>query len=213
MKQAILTMGAGLKACVSHKAVVVVAVTAMILGACAETRPPEFYTLSSLRGSGGGLVPGGAGPSIGIGPISLPQYVDRPQIVTRSSPNRLALAEFHKWAEPLSDIFARVLADNLGILMATDQIVVLPRRRNLPIDYQIEVDVTQFDTDIDGKTRLVARWTLFGKGGREALLTGESSISNTAANPADYESIVAAMSRAVEALSREVADTIRAAMV
>jgi uncharacterized lipoprotein YmbA len=176
---------------------------------CAETQPANFYTLSSLQGGDGAAGSGGRGPAIGVGPITLPKYVDRPQIVTRSSPNRLELAEFHKWAEPLRDIFSRIVANNLATLMTTDQVITLPRRRSVPIDYQVEIDVTQFDTSVTGNTVLAARWTLFGKDGKKPLLMQESKISSAAANPKDYESVVAAMSRAVEALSREIAQAIR----
>ncbi len=180
---------------------------ALVVNGCATTEPSSFYTLSSLRNTEG---PAASGPAIGVGPITLPQYVDRPQIVTRSSPNRLELAEFHKWAEPLQDIVSRVVADNLAALVPTDRIVILPRRRSLPLDYQVEINVIQFDTSAQGETVLAARWTLFGKDGKKLLLSAESNISASTATPGDYESVAAAMSRALEDLSREIAQAIAA---
>ena len=78
-----------------------------------------------------------------------------------------------------------------------------------PLLRQPTEDVTQFDASVTGNTVLAARWTLFGKDGKKPLLMQESKISSAAANPKDYESVVAAMSRAVEALSREIAQAIR----
>ena len=139
----------------------------------------------------------------------MPKYLDRPQIVTRSSPNKVELAEFDKWAESLDNILSRAMADNLGVLLETDRVVVLPRRRNLPLDYQVEVNITRFDTTTQGQTRLTARWILFGKEDREPLVSRESIIATLTETPEDFEAVVASMSRAVENLSREIARTIK----
>lgn len=181
---------------------------ALLAAGCSQSQPSNFYTLSSLERPAG-TVAEASTPAVGVGPISLPKYLDRPQIVTRSSPNKLELAEFEKWAESLDNIFTRTLADNLGVLLKTDRVAVLPRRRDLPLDYQVEVDVTQFDTTTDGKTRLAARWNLFRKGGKDPLVSRESIIEIATKTPDDFEAVVAAMSRAVESLSREIARTIQ----
>ena len=76
-----------------------------------------------------------------MGPVLLPAHLDRPQIVTRASENRLVLAEFHKWGEPLNTNFARVLAEDLAVLLATERVAVFPWRRAVPVDYQLEVRV------------------------------------------------------------------------
>lgn len=182
-------------------------IVAFVAAACAQSQPSNFYTLSSLERAANA---GTDGPAIGVGPVTLPKYLDRPQIVTRSSPNKVELAEFEKWAESLDNIFSRAVADNLGVLLETDQVVVLPRRRNLPLDYQVEINVTQFDTTTDGKTRLSARWILFGKDDKQPLVSREAVIAALTETPEDFESVVASMSRAVENLSREIARTIKA---
>ena len=180
---------------------------AFVVAACSQSQPSNFYTLSSLERAPNA---GTAGPAIGVGPITLPAYLDRPQIVTRSSPNKVELAEFDKWAESLDNIFSRTMADNLGVLLETDRVVVLPRRRNLPLDFQVEVNVTRFDTTTTGQTQLTARWILFGKDSKEPLVSRESVIATLTETPEDFEAIVASMSRAIENLSREIARTIKA---
>ncbi len=180
---------------------------AFVAVACGQSQPSNFYTISSLERAPNA---GTAGPAVGVGPISLPEDINRPQIVTRSSPNKVELAEFDKWAESLDKIFPRAMADNLGVLLETDRVVVLPRRRNLPLDFQVEINVTRFDTTIEGQTQLTARWILFGQDNREPLVSRESVIATLTETPDDFESIVASMSRAVENLSREIARTIKA---
>ena len=85
------------------------------LGACAST-PSRFYILNTLTASE--TIPATAaarGPVIGVGPITFPKYLDRPQIVTRASRHQLTLGEFDRWAEPLQDNVSRVLAENLAL--------------------------------------------------------------------------------------------------
>jgi uncharacterized lipoprotein YmbA len=77
------------------------------LGACAST-PSRFYLLNALATPE--TIPSPAtsqGPVIGVGPITMPRYVDRPQIVTRVGRNQLALGEFDRWAEPLQNNVSR----------------------------------------------------------------------------------------------------------
>ena len=85
------------------------------LAACAATRPTAFYTLSSdatpkQPRSTKGMV-------IGLGPVSLPAYLDRPDIVTREGMNEMRLAEFNRWAEPLEPLLARIMAQDLYALL------------------------------------------------------------------------------------------------
>ncbi len=193
-----------------RSAAVALLAAATAISACAKTEPSTFYTLSSLRTSSAAKPASQDGAlAVGVGPITLPQYLDRPQIVTRSSPNRMGLAEFNKWAEPMSDIFSRVMTENLSILIGSQNVVSLPRRRLVPLDYQVEIEVSQFDTEETGRTVLAARWSLFGKDSEKPLLTRNSVITDNAANAQSYDSVVASMSRTVEALSREIAEAIK----
>ncbi len=89
------------------------------LGGCAGTPNSRFYLLEPLTGAPGpeGTVPLDRAISIGLGPVTLPEYLDRPQIVTRTDRNTVLLAEFDRWAEPLSGNVSRTLAENLTYLL------------------------------------------------------------------------------------------------
>ncbi len=185
--------------------VVTLSVYLMNLGGCTTTPPTNFYVLTPLPSaeSLGLATVAAGGPSIGIGPVTLPQYLDRPQIVSRLSRARLNLGEFDQWAAPLKDIVASVLAENLSMLMSTDHIAVYPWPRSTTIDYQIMVDVTRFDGKMGGEVLLLARWSIVGKDGKE-WVKKKSRFSQPAGAP-DYEATVTAMSRALERLSRDIA--------
>lgn len=182
----------------------------MYLAGCASSAPTRFYVLSPLTSSKAesqALKDEGC-VAIGIGPVELPAYLDRPQIVTRISENELNLAEFDKWAEPLKENFSRVLIENLSTQLCADAISIFPWKGPTPIDYQVEVTVIRMDGNVGGNATLVARWAIFRQNDRKMLLTRQSSFRRLI-NSEGYKALVSAQSRAIGDLSREIAEAIK----
>lgn len=175
----------------------------LLLAGCGTTSPAKFYVLSATRDAGAAERARGE-KVIGIGPVALPEYLDRAQIVTRSSANRLELADGHRWAEPLAENVTRVLAENLSSLLRTDRVAAYPWKRAQAVDYQVRVQVVQFDGGPDGSVSLVARWSVEGRDGRELAPRRRSSFTVPAA-AGNYGALVASHSEALTRLSREVA--------
>ena len=145
--------------------------------------------------------------AVGLGPITLPDYLDRPQIVTRSQQNRVQLAEFDRWVGPLASDFSRVLAEDLTFLLRTDRVVQYPWPASLDVTYQVLIDCFRFDGILGDRAELEVQWSVLGNKGRQVLLLKRSSVSEPAANPT-YEALVAAQGRALGKLSREIALTL-----
>ncbi|UCF33993.1 MAG: membrane integrity-associated transporter subunit PqiC [Phycisphaerales bacterium] len=185
---------------------VIIGLSLLAQAGCASSKPSRYYLLSAL--SPAQTAKQDRGVSVGVGPIEFPKYLDRPQIVTRGSQNRLSLGEFDRWAEPLEHNFARVLAENLAALLSTDDVVHYPWKRSARVDYQIIVTVNRFDAVIGGDTVLHARWTVCDGGGHTIIPPRASRIAEPAAS-ADYEAIVQAGSRALEQLGRQIAGAIQ----
>ncbi len=142
--------------------------------------------------------------TIGVGPIKIPEYLDRPQMATRSTPDSLQFAEFDKWAEPLEKDLARVFAEDLSILLSTDRVIVFPWAGSVHVLYQVTVDVAQMEYTPDGKALLVAGWSVFGNDGGK-LLAIKRSIIIVPVQSTGFEAIASAQSRAVGEMSREIA--------
>ena len=181
-----------------------------LLSACTETKSTRFYLLSALP-SPKMEKPGTTRENtvaLAVGPIELPKHVNRTQIVTFSSANKIELGEFDRWAEPLADNFSRVLGDNLAVLIPTEQIVIHPWRQATPFDYQITVEVSTFAVRPDGDVALIARWSLLSKKGTQMIMSRRSSFSEDVRG-GGFEATVAAMSRTVADLSQEIATAIK----
>jgi len=175
---------------------------------CADSQPTRFYTLAALPDAPPEAMPAlPSDLSVGVGPVTLPPYLDRPQLVTRAGSNRMVLADFDSWAEPLQGLFARVLAENLSLLLGTDDVLSLPLLRAIRLDYQVEVDVTRFDVDTSGNANLDARWWVFGRDGERLLRSGRSTITEPT-EVGDYTAAAGALSRALGAMSTEIAEAI-----
>ncbi len=184
----------------------------MLLAGCAETSPTRFYTLSDMGGSPAVAARAAANRlAIAVGPVNLPEYLDRPQVVRRSGPNTFDVAGFDSWGEPLEDMFPRIVAQNLSTLLATDRVFVIPRRRLPTVDYQVEIEVLRFDANVGGDAVLEARWEVFDGEGKQLLLD-KTTVSEPVLAPVvgeSYEPVVAAMSAVVAEFSRQIAQTIQ----
>jgi uncharacterized lipoprotein YmbA len=178
-----------------------------LLYGCASTPPVQFYTLSPMSAGAGGprLASGGA---IGIGPVVFPEFLDRPQIVTRSTSNQIQVDEFHRWGGSVQEDFSRILVQNLSSLLGSNRVHVYPSREQLDIDYRVALDVQQFDGRLGGGVVLNAVWTLVDESTTEPVLVRRFEFTAPASG-ADYEALVAAHSAALAALSQEIAREIR----
>ena len=186
--------------------VILLLALSVCLSACAgKSASSKFYVLSPLPLS---TLSGAEGSTIGVLPVNLPDYLDRPQIVTRVSENELNLDEFNRWAEPLRDNFYRVLVENLSTLLTSAKVIETAQRAKLPVTLYVGVEVAQFDGTLGGDVVLTAKWGLITSEGGKLLLAKRSSFKEPTGT-ATYEALVAAQSRAVAAFSREIAEAIR----
>jgi uncharacterized lipoprotein YmbA len=155
--------------------------------------------------------------SIAIGPVTLPQYLDRPQIVTRDSSNRLVVADLEQWGGHLDDNFIRALGVNLSSLLETDRVSLYPWREGAPADYQVTIDILAFEADTGGNAVLSVFWSIVNRKNGQAMLIrrstyrngpSETGVGGQAGNAGYYDGVAAAMSRDLEMLSRDIADAI-----
>lgn len=184
-----------------------------ILAGCGTSPPTKYYLLSSGAEE---LVPGPAQRElvVGVGPVTLPSYLDRREMVSRTGSNELNVAALHQWAEPLQENFARVLGEDLGRRLGTDQIIRLPAkrfmRRALRIDYQVVIGVERFERMPDGGAVLDVRWMILDNDNKLLLL---SRSAHKQMPPADsYAGQVAAQSQLLGRLGEEIAAAIEGLM-
>ena len=192
-------------------AVLTITFSLFTLAGCSFTRQPpptHLYVLTALPQTEGATSTILSNKeTIGVGPVTLPQYTNRPQIVTGNTSPELNRASFELWAEPLDSGFTRVLAENLSRLLVTDQVAVFPWPGPMHIAYQVIVDVSQFLGELGGQASLEAYWSVVGKNGQEILARKKSSFTESVGGQ-DYQALATALSRTIAKLSRDIAATI-----
>jgi hypothetical protein len=187
----------------ARKLLLVLAVVLLLAG-CSRSAPVSYYLLAPVKGGVTGTVSGHGDLVIGIGPVRLREHLDRPQLITHGSANRLLLADRHRWAEPLAENIAWVLRDNLALLLATEQILFYPWERTTPISAQISLDILRCEGMEDGTAQLAALWSLTGRNGK-TLLPPQRNSYHVPITTKDAEGLASALSEALALLSRDIA--------
>lgn len=186
---------------------------ALFLSACAgSSAPTQFYTLAPTVEAGGApKAPAGKKLSIGVGPVTLADYLDRPQIVVRGSAYKVSLTTFDQWAGPLDTGLPTVLVGNLAALLPQDDVVMVPQPFLTPLDYQVRINVSRFDIDGAGNAVTEAQWQVFDVKKNTIVATQNSVLREPAGAGTGTEAGVAALSRTLGTLSREMAKAISVA--
>lgn len=176
------------------------------LAGCARTLPSRFYLLYSEADTTSRKAKSDI--AVGIAPVELPEYLNRPQIVTRRDSNEIQIAEFDRWAESLDHNVARVLAQNLSALLGSDRIFIYPWDKSTRIDYRLAVDITRFEGTLGGPVTLHTRWTICKETGEDIPMIRQSRYTRSSGDRS-YKALVQAESFLIEQFSRDIAAAIQ----
>jgi uncharacterized protein len=178
-----------------------------VLAGCGSSPTATYHTLS-VGGSMNGSAPASAEStySVAVGPITLPEVVDRPQLVLRVGPNEVTFVELHRWAGPLKSEIPRVIADNLAGYLNVKQVAAYPQSAGDNAEYRVLVDIQRFDSTLGESVTIDALWAIKRQSDGVSR-TGRSTARESSGG--SYDAMVAAHSRALATVSREIADAIR----
>lgn len=170
----------------------------------------KFYLLAPIA-SGTAATPTTGNLAIGVGPVDFPEYLRRPDIVTRTSPTEIDVSNTNLWGEPLDKNFNRVLRENLATLLNTPNIKAFPWPRDTNVNYQVKVNVQRFEKTSSGHSEMIVQWAIEdGRSGKDLYASetrastpfgagdpvGSSALSNNLATLSE------AIATEIESLSR-----------
>ena len=183
-----------------------IVIVAALLAACGSSPKANFYTL----GAEPAPVVGDAKASytVAIGAVSVPEMVDRPQFVVRTGANQVSINEFERWAGPLRNEIGRAVANNLMRLMPGTNVYAYPQSASFNADCRVVLDVQVFDSTPNDAAQIEVLWTVQSAKG---VVRSGRSVVREATGGAAYEALAAAHSRALTAVSREIAASVQAA--
>lgn len=176
--------------------------------ACIGSTPPSrFYLLEPVDKS---LIAGSAATvaklTVSIAPVRIPRYLDRAQIVTATGKNTYQLNELHRWAEALDDNIARVLAQDLSVMVPAE--VLLSNTTGASqAQFRLAVTILEFHVDSQGQAGLTAQWQISRDG---EVIKSEGNSYRLPASNDDYRVMVAALNECLNLLSRDIAAAFKA---
>lgn len=187
-----------------------VLLAALVCAGCASAPKERFYTLAPAPSA----VPAAAAATppryaVAIGPVKVPDAVDRPQMVVREGPNRVEILEQQRWAGSLRSEIGRALAAGVGAALPDAQVSVNDSQAGRTAAYRVAVDIERFDAALNDSVSVQALWTLRQEGG--TLVRSGRYNATEPTGPGGHEAIAAAYARALAGMSTVIAEALRAA--
>lgn len=143
---------------------------------------------------------------VGVGPVEIAEYLDRPYVLTQTGTSTLNAKKSHRWAGPLKNNISETLATNISSRLGHADVAVYPWESGQRINYQVIVHISRFIAS-GNSVYLEGRWRLFNKNGKQLssqrIKLQEPLISDS------YDDIVSAMSGALAQLSNQIATRLR----
>jgi uncharacterized protein len=188
---------------------IIFCITPFMLSGCAASQPTRFFVLNALEHSQKESLTSCENDKIltlGINPINLPHYLDRPQIMTKVNDNEFKLSELNCWAEPLKDTLTRVIAQNLSTLPCVD-IVIMPKTLSKQIIYRLSAEVIRLDGTLGGQALFDVGWSITEEQTKKVLITKVSRYREPVLSH-DYNALVYAYNRVLDSFSQEIAGSL-----
>lgn len=182
-------------------------IASLLLMGCASSQPTRFFVLNAIesaRQEPAQPCRNDASMTIGINPVSVPRYLDRPQIMTKVSANEFKLSELNVWAEPLTDNLSRVMAQNLGHVPCA-RVVTIPKALSRTISHRLSTEVMRLEGTLGGQALLEVQWSITDELSKQVLHTRTSTYTEPVGSN-DYHALVQAYNRLIDTFSREAAD-------
>ena len=183
----------------------------LMLHGCLSLRTsptPRFYALETMdRGQPVKKLNIPSGIIIAIGPVKIPAYQNRPQIVTQNKDKTLAFAQFDRWGEPLDFSFERVISENLRILLPNTVVEAYPWNAAIPVNYRVIIEVIQLVSELENNISFTAQWSVIDAQNNKVVLIKKMEIFEPI-KPHNYSGLVKTLSLGCASLSGQIAGDI-----
>lgn len=180
------------------------ALACCVAAGCASAPPDRFYTLGNLPATAGQDAP--VGVNVTITSLTIPELVDRPQLVLRTGANRVAVLDHQRWAERLQTGIGRVIATDLAALLGITGVGLPGQRSSNQPGVLVAVDIVRFDSALNGMVQIEARWSIRSAVG-SAPAIGTANVQEISG--ASVEEVISAHDRALGRISGELARVVR----
>ena len=139
---------------------------------------------------------------IGISEINSPAYMSKSEIIVHASAHHVELKDFHQWAASLNSNVQSVIATNLSTLLPGAAVATRPWDIKFKPNYQLQVDISQFEVALDGNSLLRADYLIYSE---DKLYKKGTLYYHMRIKPVTIESLVSSMNDNLTHLTRDLA--------
>jgi uncharacterized protein len=182
------------------------AASLVLLAACGTPARINYYTLT-VPPAPPGASAAAHSPSVYVGPVTVPEAVDRPQMVKRLDANQVEIVDLDRWAEPLKAAIPRLVAETLSRELGGAAVMTSRQSATLAFDFRVAIDVQRFDFSAGAGAAVDALWTIRAE--KDGTPRTGRVEAREPAGAGGSEAMAAAESRALEKVAREIAAAIR----
>ena len=183
--------------------ILLISLLALALSGCGTSPPVRYYNLEPLGAGAAG--DGTNNIIVGLGPLDVPGYLSRPQIVTRGPNGEILINDYRRWAEAVDESIHRIVAANVESLAEGVTVLAYPFNTMLQLEYRIYGDVVRFDADQNGKAVLIVQWGIISADRETVVEPRRVRYEQMASTPAEVGAIVAALNGVIADFSRDIA--------
>ncbi|VUD53798.1 hypothetical protein TDB9533_01907 [Thalassocella blandensis] len=192
-----------------------VGVTSGISGCSSSGPATSFYSLfpSKTASEKQFALPSGSSGStalsLGVGPVVLPDFIDKPAIVGLTHTAKVKVYGYHAWAGDLSETIARVVGENISNHLQLNSVWAFPWDNRVRPDYQLRIEFENLSGVRGENVDLLLKWTLLNKKADTVLVSGKERLSQ-ATSGNNVDAYVTTMNGLVNAASSLMAEKIAA---
>jgi uncharacterized lipoprotein YmbA len=171
---------------------------------------PRFYMLRGLNEDRvSKKINNASDVLVGVGPVKIPEYLNRPQIVTLGKDKMIAFAQFDRWGESLDLGVARLIEEDLAVMLPEAKFTLYPWNSSIQIRYQVVVEIIQLDSELGNDMFLVAQWMVIDAKNTKTLIIKRSEFRQPII-PQNYTGLAKTLSAGCASLSSEIAQALAA---
>lgn len=172
-----------------------------------SSRSPVFFGIAAMEDENILPIELSSDFAVAVSEVKIPDFLNRPQIVTQDKDHQLRFAQFHRWAEPLNEGLTRVVKDNISRILPRAKIVGYPLDFPTEMIFRLDMQVTRFEIDLSGDLHLVVQWAVVDVGYPKNTVLRRSEFRLPVEN-GNYSGAVKALSAVCASLSGQISQVI-----
>ncbi|WP_086932161.1 PqiC family protein [Agarilytica rhodophyticola] len=190
---------------------------ASLLISCASEAPTFYYTLrpiapnisksytSETLSTEKTDITSNISTSVGIGPITFPEWLDQTAVVSYQKNNVLKVPYYQVWAGDLEPMILNVLAANISSMTGQQKVLPFPWDNRHRPHYQIRIHIEEFAGTLGEQARLQVKWTLLADQGKTEKLS-RAEVLNINLDDPQYDTYVRALNTLINDFSQQLAE-------